>query len=425
MNRIINYLVDAIGGVLFYFGQTKLRTALTLMGITVGVSSIIAIMTVLETFEQSTESLVADMKTNIFYITKDNPVQVQFGNDAGWGKRKIPRITWDEYEQLKRNLSLVTNMAATTTEEPSDRTISVGKEELKSRLASFWGSDGDVLSVSKYDILDGRNIQDVDIENASRVAIVGYYIKEQLFPYSNPVGQNIEIDNIPFEIIALTEPKGELLGQNMDSMIGIPISTYLKYYGGKGWRGRPDLQLILEAESMDTLEDATDEAIGVFRAIRKIPPGEPNNFYIATNDQLMDTFGSFTSSIKIFVGLVAGISLIVAGIGSANIMLVSLTERIKEIGIRKALGAPPSSIKLIIVLESVFVTAISGYVGLLLGGAVLNSFDLEDYWITDPGVSTSLVIGATFTLILAGLIAAYVPANRAASIKPIVALRDE
>ena len=138
MNRIINYLVDAIGGVLFYFGQTKLRTALTLMGITVGVSSIIAIMTVLETFEQSTESLVADMKTNIFYITKDNPVQVQFGNDAGSGKRKIPRITWDEYEQLKRNLTLVTNMAAKTTEEPSDRTISVGKEELKSRLASFW-----------------------------------------------------------------------------------------------------------------------------------------------------------------------------------------------------------------------------------------------------------------------------------------------
>ena len=367
MNRIINYLVDAIGGVLFYFGQTKLRTALTLMGITVGVSSIIAIITVLETFEQSTESLVADMKTNIFYITKDNPVQVQFGNDAGWGKRKIPRITWDEYEQLKRNLTLVTNMAATTTEEPSDRTISVGKEVLKSWLASFWGSDGDVLSVSKYDILDGRNIQDVDIENASRVAIVGYYIKEQLFPYSNPVGQNIEIDNIPFEIIALTEPKGELLGQNMDSMIGIPISTYLKYYGGKGWRGRPDLQLILEAESMDTLEDATDEAIGVFRAIRKIPPGEPNNFYIATNDQLMDTFGSFTSSIKIFVGLVAGISLIVAGIGIANIMLVSLTERIKEIGIRKALGARRVDIFLQFLIEAILISILGGIVGIILG----------------------------------------------------------
>ena len=399
MNRIINYLVDAIGGVLFYFGQTKLRTALTLMGITVGVSSIIAIMTVLETFEQSTESLVADMKTNIFYITKDNPVQVQFGNDAGWGKRKIPRITWDEYEQLKRNLTLVTNMAATTTEEPSDRTI----------------------SVSKYDILDGRNIQDVDIENASRVAIVGYHIKEQLFPYSNPVGQNIEIDNIPFEIIALTEPKGELLGQNMDSMIGIPISTYLKYYGGKGWRGRPDLQLILEAESMDTLEDATDEAIGVFRAIRKIPPGEPNNFYIATNDQLMDTFGSFTSSIKIFVGLVAGISLIVAGIGIANIMLVSLTERIKEIGIRKALGARRVDIFLQFLIEAILISILGGIVGIILGlsfGNVVAIFLEQDPVIPYEWVFYSLQICASM-----GIIFGLYPAIKASKLNPIDSMR--
>ena len=144
MNRIINYLIDAIGGVLFYFGQTKLRTALTLMGITVGVSSIISIMTVLETFEQSTNALVSDMKTNTFYITKDNPVDVQFGPNTG-RRGRIPRITWDEYEQLKRTLTLTTNMAATTAEEPSDRTISVGKEELKSRLSSFW-----VLMVTFY-----------------------------------------------------------------------------------------------------------------------------------------------------------------------------------------------------------------------------------------------------------------------------------
>ena len=421
MNRIINYLIDAIGGVLFYFGQTKLRTALTLMGITVGVSSIIAIMTVLETFEQSTESLVADMKTNIFYITKDNPVQVQFGNDAGWGRQKIPRITWDEYEQLKRNLTLTTNMAATTTEEPSDRTISVGKEELKSRLASLWGSDGDVLSVSKYDILDGRNIQDIDIENSRRVAIVGYYIKEQLFPYSNPVGQSIEIDNIPFEIIALTEPKGELLGQNMDSMIGIPISTFLKYFGTKGWRGRPDLQLILEAESMDTLADATDEAIGVFRAIRKIPPGEPNNFYIATNDQLMDTFGSFTSSLSIFVGLIAGISLLVAGIGIANIMLVSLTERIKEIGIRKALGARRLDIFLQFLIEAILISLLGGIVGIILGlsfGSIVAIFLQQDPVIPFNWVFYSLQICATM-----GIIFGLYPAIRASRLNPIDSMR--
>ena len=420
MNRIINYLIDAIGGVLFYFGQTKLRTALTLMGITVGVSSIIAIMTVLETFEQSTNALVSDMKTNTFYITKDNPVDVQFGPNTG-RRGRIPRITWEEYEQLKRTLTLTTNMAATTAEEPSDRTISVGKEELKGRLSSFWGSDGDVLSVSKYDILDGRNIQDVDINNASRVAIVGYYIKEQLFPYSNPVGQNIEIDNIPFEIIAVTEPKGELLGSNMDSMIGIPISAYLKYFGGKGWRGRPDLQLILEAESMDTLEDATDEAVGVFRAIRKIPPGEPNNFYIATNDQLMDTFGSFTSSIKIFVGLVAGISLIVAGIGIANIMLVSLTERIKEIGIRKALGARRVDIFLQFLIEAILISILGGIVGIILGlsfGNVVATFLEQNPVIPYEWVFYSLQICATM-----GIIFGLYPAIKASKLNPIDSMR--
>ena len=420
MNRIINYLIDAIGGVLFYFGQTKLRTALTLMGITVGVSSIIAIMTVLETFEQSTDTLVKDMKTNIFYITKDNPVQVQFGPPTG-RRGRIPRITWDEYEQLKRTLTLTTNMAATTTEEPSDRTISVGKEELKSRLGSFWGSDGDILSLYKYDITDGRNFQDIDIENSRRVAIVGYYIKEQLFPYSNPVGQTIEIDNIPFEIIALLEPKGELLGSNMDSMIGIPISSYLKYFGGKGWRGRPDLQLLLESESIDTLENATDEAIGVFRAIRKIPPGEPNNFYIATNDQLMDTFGSFTSSIKIFVGLVAGISLIVAGIGIANIMLVSLTERIKEIGIRKALGARRVDIFLQFLIEAILISILGGIVGIILGlsfGNVVATFLEQDPVIPYEWVFYSLQICASM-----GIIFGLYPAIKASKLNPIDSMR--
>lgn len=158
-------------------------------------------------------------------------------------------------------------------------------------------------------------------------------------------------------------------------------------------------------------------------------------FFVADNDQSAvrarnrarenQEVTQFNAVLAILV-LIIGMGTLVAGVvGISNIMIFIVKERTKEIGIRKALGAPPSSIKLIIVLESVFVTAISGYVGLLLGGVVLNSFDLEDYWITDPGVSTSLVVAATFTLILAGLIAAYVPANRAANIKPIVALRDE
>ena len=216
MNRIINYLFDVVRGVLFYFSQTKLRTALTLLGITVGVSSIIAIMTVLATFEKSTEQVVAEVRTNVFYITRENPIEVSFGNNNKWTRNK-PKITWSEYEQLKRSLKLIKNMSAVVSEEPSDRTFSVGKKEFKSRLQSFWAADGDMLSLYKYDIVDGRNIQNVDIQNRSRVAIIGSAIKDELFPYANPVGKEIKIDNIPFEIIALTDEKGEVVQVSYES----------------------------------------------------------------------------------------------------------------------------------------------------------------------------------------------------------------
>jgi len=422
MNRILNYLRDAIGGVLFYFGQTKLRTALTLLGITVGVSSIIAIMTVLTTFEKSANGLVSEMKTNLFYITKDNPIEISFGGD-GRGSRNKPAITWSEYEQLKRSLTLTTTMAAAVAEEPSDRTISAGKDELKNRLTSFWGSDGDMLSINKYNIVEGgRNLLETDVDNMSRVAIIGSDVQEELFPYSDPVGQTIKIDNIPFEVIALTEPKGEMLGQSMDSMIGIPISTYLKYFGKRGWR-RTDLQLILESESMETLDAATDEAIGVFRAIRKIPPGEDNNFYIATNDQLMDTFGEFTGYISIFIGLIAGISLLVAGIGIANIMLVALTERIKEIGIRKALGARRVDIFLQFLIEAVLISIIGGIVGIILGlsfGNVVALFLEQDPVIPFNWVFYSIQICASM-----GIIFGLYPAIKASRLNPIDSMRYE
>ena len=211
---------------------------------------------------------------------------------------------------------------------------------------------------------------------------------------------------------------------NEARVIYMPISTAQKIYGNNDYID----QINLTYNPNLTEQEAIALGNNIVDKIKEI-------FFVAENDQSAvrarnrarenQEITQFNSVLAILV-LIIGMGTLVAGVvGISNIMIFIVKERTKEIGIRKALGAPPSSIKLIIVLESVFVTAISGYVGLLLGGAILNSFDLEDYWITDPGVSTSLVVGATFTLILAGLIAAYVPANRAASIKPIVALRDE
>ena len=207
----------------------------------------------------------------------------------------------------------------------------------------------------------------------------------------------------------------------MDSMVGIPISTYLKYFGGN-WR-RADLQLVLESESVEGIDDATDEAIGVFRAIRKIPPGDPNNFYIATNDQLMDTFGEFTGYLKTFVGLITGISLLVAGIGIANIMLVSLNERIKEIGIRKALGARRSDIFMQFLIEAILISLLGGVIGIFLGlsfGNVVALFLEQSPVIPFDWVFYSLQICASM-----GIIFGLYPAIKASRLNPIDSMRFE
>ena len=407
MNRIINYLRDAIGGVLSYFGQTKLRTSLTLLGITVGVSSIIAIMTVLATFEKSYDGLVSDMKTNVFYITKDNPVQISFGG-SGRGDRNKPNITWSEYEQLKRSLSLTKNISATVAEEPSERTISVGKNELNNKLTSFWGGDAAILSLNKYEIISGRNLNQQDIDNSTRVALIGYDIKEELFP-NNSYFQLLKIDNLPFQVIGLLAPKGEMLGQSMDAMIGVPISTLLakasKMIVAKGKK-------VIEFKGGSA---ATDEAVGVFRAIRKIPPGAENNFYIATNDQLMDTFGDFAGSLTLFIGLVAGISLLVAGIGIA---LVTGPLGCFVVMVSKKLGNEVN-IFLQFLIEAILISLLSAiFLSSLAFGNVVAFFLGQDPVIPLDWVFYSIQICASM-----GIIFGLYPAIKASNLNPIDSMR--
>ena len=245
-----------------------------------------------------------------------------------------------------------------------------------------------------------------------------------MFGDINPIGKYLDLNKIKFKIVGVFVDRAEGADSNEARVIYMPISTAQKIYGNNDYID----QINLTYNPNLTEQEAIALGNNIVDKIKEI-------FFVAENDQSAvrarnrarenREINQFNGVLAILV-LIIGMGTLVAGVvGISNIMIFIVKERTKEIGIRKALGAPPSSIKLIIVLESVFVTAISGYLGLLMGGAILNSFDLEDYWITDPGVSTSLVVGATFTLILAGLIAAYVPANRAASIKPIVALRDE
>ena len=278
--------------------------------------------------------------------------------------------------------------------------------------------------IEKSEIKEGRFINSLDIKNNTKNIVIGNLVVEDLFQNTNPVGKYLDLDKIKFKIVGVFVERSEGSDSNEARIIYMPISTAQKIYGNNDYIDQINLTYNKGLSEQEAI------AFG-----NKIVDRIKDIFFVADNDQSAvrarnrarenQEITQFNAILAILV-LIIGMGTLVAGIvGISNIMIFIVKERTKEIGIRKALGAPPNSIIILIILESIFVTAISGYFGLLLGGALLNSFDLRDYWIYDPGVSSSLVIAATITLVIAGAIAGYIPAKRAASIKPIVALRDE
>ncbi len=278
--------------------------------------------------------------------------------------------------------------------------------------------------IEKSEIKEGRFINSLDLKNNTKNIVIGNLVVEDLFPNTNPVGKYLDLDKIKFKIVGVFVERSEGSDSNEARIIYMPISTAQKIYGNNDYID----QINLTYNKSLSEQEAIAFGNNIVDRIKDI-------FFVADNDQSAvrarnrarenQEITQFNAILAILV-LIIGMGTLVAGIvGISNIMIFIVKERTKEIGIRKALGAPPNSIIILIILESIFVTAISGYFGLLLGGTLLNSFDLRDYWIYDPGVSSSLVIAATITLVIAGTIAGYIPAKRAASIKPIVALRDE
>jgi putative ABC transport system permease protein len=272
-------------------------------------------------------------------------------------------------------------------------------------------------------INEGRYINVNDLENKTKVVVIGRLVAEDLFIKEEPLGKYINLSGIPYKVVGVFSDDG---GDNEERLIYMPITTAQRLYGNNDYIDQINL----------TYNPAMDynEAIGFSDMLtRKLK----DRFLVADNDQRavrvrnMAEGTKFVSIMNLSLAitiLVIGLGTLIAGIvGISNIMIFIVKERTKEIGIRKALGASPKSIVSIILIESVIITAIAGYVGLLIGVGVLELAEptLKDFFIKDPGVSNSLVIGATLTLIVAGTLAGYFPAKRASKIKPIVALRND
>ena len=395
--------------------QNKLRSILTLLGISIGVFSVIGVMTAIRTLESSVNSQLDILGTNTFTINKSPAIQIHGpGGDRKIRQRK--NITYAHYEEMKRKAKLP--LRVSVLDGTSERNIRYKDKSLK-KSAELNGADEWALrSINAY-LADGRNFTPDDIRFSRNVTILGPDIVDILFPFEDPLGKVIKIKGIDYTVIGVTERKGQAFGQSQDYFVLIPISLYIQRFSNK-WTS---LGIVFEAESADMYEKTMDEAIGLMRVVRKVPVGEENDFSIISNEELMETFAGFTGGIKIFAGSVSVIALLVAGIGIMNIMLVSVTERIKEIGIRKAIGATRRDILTQFLMEAIFLSQFGGVVGVILGIAGGNVVAIVlDVPAVVPmdwafyGMAVCSLIGIGFGIY---------PAWRAANLDPIESLRFE
>ncbi|MDA9550496.1 ABC transporter permease [Flavobacteriaceae bacterium] len=277
--------------------------------------------------------------------------------------------------------------------------------------------------IEKSELVSGRFINQRDLQESTKVIVIGRLVKEDLFKTEKVIGEYIDLNKIQYKVVGVYQDIGD---DNEERIIYMPLTTAQRIYGNNDFIDQINLTYNL---SMG-LDNAIALGTNIESRIKKIfniEPSDQRAVRLRNRATEANQINQFNSVLTILV-LIIGLGTLIAGIvGISNIMIFIVKERTKEIGIRKALGARPSSIQSIILIESLLITSISGYVGLLLGIGILEAYgpSLDKYFITDPSVSTNLVAMATLALIISGFIAAYVPAKRASQIKPIIALRDE
>ena len=393
--------------------QNKLRSILTLLGISIGVFSVIGVMTAIRTLESSVESGLNVFAANTFVIQKYPSIQIG-RRDKKIRNRK--NIDYDQYKKLKERAKLP--VLVSVSEGSSIRNVKYKDISVKNYVSLLGGDEGSIRMYKTF-ISDGRNIAPDDVRYARNVCVLGMDVVDRLFPFEDPLSKKIQIEGLNYYVIGVAERQGEAFGQSQDNYIAIPVTNYLQKFSNK-WT---TLSINVEAASEKDYDKTREEVIGIMRTIRKVKAGEDNDFELETNDEMIETFSGFTSGIKLFALSVSIIALVVAGIGIMNIMLVSVTERIKEIGIRKAIGATKKDILTQFLMEAVFLSEFGGVVGIIMG---ISAGNLVSFIFKIPAVIPIdwAIIGLAVCSLI-GIGFGIYPAWKAAQLDPIESLRFE
>ncbi len=343
----------------------KLRSILTLLGIAVGVFSIIAVMTAMGVLQGAIESGLSDLGTNTFQIQK-YPAMTSHNERHKYRNRKD--IT---YEQGMRFVDRITG-AKYVALEAHVRTLAVtaGAEKTNPNI-SIMGETADGFATNNWTVEQGRSFNAQEVEAAKMVCVIGSGVVDKLFPRGTPIGEEIKIDNLPFKVIGTIEKKGSSLGGDQGNFVAIPITVALDMFGS-----HRSINIMVQGKDQETYNDLIEQSRAVLRTVRQVQPGDEDDFAIFSNDSLIKQFNDMTFMVKIGALGIAMIALIAAGVGIMNIMLVSVTERTKEIGIRKALGATKANVLTQFLSECVVFSQIGGVIGIIAGSLVGNVVSL-------------------------------------------------
>jgi putative ABC transport system permease protein len=395
----------------------KLRSALTLLGMIVGVTAFVVVVSLIQGFNRYVDEKIAGIGAKSFTIQRFNPLEDFKDTDTiAAAQRRNKELTMDDYDYLKERATLIGKIGARARVTPSE--VKRGTEVLEDVFVS--GATANCVDIEDRDVLDGRFIADPENESAARVAYIGYDVADKLFPSGNSVGQEITIRGLPYRVIGVEAAKGTVFGIPQDNFIIIPLKTYSVNYGGL-IRQR-SLYFVATSITDEQFNDAVEEARFLMRGRRKLGPSEKDNFGIVTPDAITGLRDRLFGTIFIVAIAVPFIALVVGAIVIMNIMLVSVTERTKEIGIRKSLGARQNDILKQFLFEAVMLATMGGAVGIFLAwvvGFVVTMFIFPTY------LSILAIAGALGVSGAAGVVSGLFPAWKAARLDPIEALRAD
>lgn len=393
--------------------NNKLRTSLTILGVVVGIFSIIVIMTIITMLQNSIESGLSQLSKNTFQIQKHDPT---VGGGGHMRDRSRRDITIEEAYRLKEMLTKAKHVGAEQWQ--FGAIIKYGNRETNPNI-SVAGITTEAMMTNNWVVEEGRSIRDNDVDNSRNVCIMGKDVVQRLFPNINPIGQIVRVDGRPFQVIGVLEKQPSLFGQSRDNYIILPITSWQTIYGKRS----RSINITVMSHSVEDYNDLIESAIGHFRQIRRVGAGEPNDFYIFSNESMIGMVNNITGPIKYGALAVSVIALIAAGVGIMNIMLVSVTERTKEIGIRKAVGARKSHIMTQFLIEAVILCILGGIIGIALGVGIGNF--AGSFLAAEKAVPLNWVIIGISLCIIVGMIFGTYPAYKAANLDPIEALRYE